>query len=99
MSHPFVDLATYVGRTDDAEVRRRLIDTYIDAWSGRHPDAALREAADLALVVGALYQIQTYRALLPTLMRGGADDGLVGGDVGWVKHALTYHDERLQGRL
>ena len=38
VSHPFVDLATYVGRTDDSDVRRRLINTYVEAWSGRHPD-------------------------------------------------------------
>ena len=34
--------------------------------------------------MGALYQAQTYRALLPTLMRNGADDGMAGGDVDWI---------------
>ena len=32
---------------------------------------ALREAVALGLVVGALYQLQTYRALLPTLIGNG----------------------------
>ena len=39
-------------------------------------EESLREAAALGLVVGALYQVQTYRALLPTLIGTGADDGL-----------------------
>ena len=90
VSHPFVDLATYVLRTDDSAVRRRLIDAYVESWSGLHSDAALREAADIALVVGSLFQIETYRALLPTLMRNGADDGLAEGDLGWVKHSLSF---------
>ena len=33
VSHPFVDLATYVFRTDDPAVRRRLVDAYVSAWS------------------------------------------------------------------
>ncbi len=96
VSHPFVDLATYVSRTEDSAVRRRLVDAYVGAWSGLYPYEALREAADLALVVGALYQIETYRTLLPTLMRNGADDGLATGDLGWIGHSLTFHEERLQ---
>jgi Ser/Thr protein kinase RdoA (MazF antagonist) len=89
VSHPFVDLATYVFRTSDLAVRRQLIDVYVGAWSAYGPDEALRDAAALGLVVGALYQVQTYRALLPTLMGGGADDDMVGADLGWMSRALT----------
>ena len=35
VSHPFVDLATYVFRTRDVSVRRRLVDAYVGAWSTR----------------------------------------------------------------
>jgi hypothetical protein len=58
-------------------------------------EASLREAAALGLVVGALYQVQTYRALLPTLIGNGADDGLAGADLDWIKRSLTRHEQGL----
>ena len=97
VSHPFVDLATYVFRTDDPAVRGRLADAYVSAWSTVSPDHTLREAATLALAVGALYQVQSYRALLPTLMGDGADDGLAGADLGWLKRSLMCHKMGLEG--
>ena len=63
------------------------------AWAAR---PSLHEAADLSLVVGALYQVDTYRALLPTLMGNGADDGLANGDLSWLKRSLTYHELGLE---
>ena len=95
VSHPFVDLATYVFRTQDVAVRRRLVDAYVGAWSTVGSEASLREAAALGLVVGALYQVQTYRALLPTLMGNGADDGLAGADLDWINRSLTRHEHGL----
>ncbi len=47
VSHPFVDLATYVFRTEDAAVRRRLVDAYVGAWAGVASEESLREAAAL----------------------------------------------------
>jgi Ser/Thr protein kinase RdoA (MazF antagonist) len=96
VSHPFVDLATYVFRSDDTAVRRRLVDAYVDAWSAVGPAKSLREAASLGLVVGALYQVQTYRALLPTLVGNGADAGLADADLSWVKRSLTRHEHGLE---
>jgi Phosphotransferase enzyme family len=95
VSHPFVDLATYVFRTENVSVRRRLVDAYVDAWSTMGSEEALREAAALGLVVGALYQVQTYRALLPTLIGNGADDGLAGADLSWIKRSLNRHEQGL----
>ena len=96
VSHPFVDLVTYVSRTEDIALRRRLIDAYVGAWSAMYPEEALRDAAALAPVVGALYQVQTYRALLPTLARRGADDGLAAGDLNWIKRSLTCFEHGLE---
>ena len=95
ISHPFVDLATYVFRSQDVSVRGRLVDAYVDAWSMVGSESSLREAAALGLVVGALYQVQTYRALLPTLIGNGADDGLAGADLDWLKRSLTRHEQGL----
>jgi hypothetical protein len=97
VSHPFVDLATYVFRTKDESVRRHLVDAYVRAWApGAASDESLREAAALGLVVGALYQVQSYRAILPTLMANGADDGLAGGDLYWIERSLTRHERGLE---
>jgi hypothetical protein len=95
VAHPFVDLATYVFRTEDVSVRHDLVDAYVAAWSAGGVDEPWREAAALALVVGTLYQVQTYRALLPTLMRNGADDDLADADLDWINRTLTRHEHGL----
>jgi hypothetical protein len=43
VSHPFVDLATYVFRTNDRAVRRRLVDAHVSAWSTVSSEQSLRE--------------------------------------------------------
>lgn len=96
VSHPFVDLATYVFRTRDETLRRRLVDAYVGAWAPVASEKSLREAAGLGLVVGALYQVQSYRAILPALMADGADDGLAGGDLNWIERSLTRHERGLE---
>ncbi|HET6987459.1 MAG TPA: aminoglycoside phosphotransferase family protein [Kribbella sp.] len=95
LSHPFVDLATYVFRSQDVSVRQGLVDAYVDAWSTMGSEASLRDAAALGLVVGALYQVQSYRALLPTLIGNGADDGLADADLHWIERSLTRHEQGL----
>jgi hypothetical protein len=96
VSHPFIDLATYVFRTQDIATRRDLIDAYVAAWSTEGSDESLREAAALGLVVGALYQVQTYRALLPTLMGNGADDDMADADLDWINRSLTRHEQGVE---
>jgi Ser/Thr protein kinase RdoA (MazF antagonist) len=95
VSHPFLDLATYVFRTRDVSVRRRLVDAYIAAWSTHASEESIREATGLSLVVGALYQVQTYRDLLPRLMGNGADDDLAGADLDWINRSLTRDQQGL----
>jgi aminoglycoside phosphotransferase (APT) family kinase protein len=91
ISHPFVDLATYLPRTTDLSVRRHLLETYLEAWKDQLPADLLQEAGRLAIVVGSLYQVQTYRVLQPTL-QGGMFDG---SDVRWMKRSI----ERLRHGL
>ena len=88
VSHPLMGLASYVFRIDNPAVRRRLVAAYVGAWSGVGHEQSLREAVPLGLLVGALYQTQTHRALLPTLMGNGTDDGLAGSDLSWIKRSL-----------
>jgi Ser/Thr protein kinase RdoA (MazF antagonist) len=95
VSHPFVDLATFVFRTRDIAVRHGLVDAYVAAWSNGGSEESLREAAALGLVVGALYQVQSLRALLPTLMANGADDDMADADLDWINRTLTRHEQGL----
>ena len=96
ISHPAVDLATYVFRTPDLAVRRGMVEAWVAAWSPGADEQEVREAADLGLVVGAFYQVQTYRSLLPTLAADGADDGLAGDDVDWISRTLDRHERGLE---
>ena len=89
VSHPFIDLATYVFRTKDRGVRRQLMDSYLASWQGLLPERELAEAGRLALVVGALNQVQTYRMLIPTLMSG---DVMANADVSWVERTLARRE-------
>lgn len=92
VSHPFVDLATYVSRTDDVAVRRQLLDAYVEAWSPHLDRLSLLNATSLGMVVGALYQVMTYRTLLATMPKSGADAGLIGADISWLKRSLTWQE-------
>lgn len=96
VSHPFIDLVTYVMRTKDEGVRPQLMDTYLERWSDVLTSADLAEAGRLALVVGALHQVQTYTLLVPTAMP--ADRGsLAGGDVQWMRRALSRLSAGISG--
>ena len=72
IGHPFLDLATYVGRTRDVAMRRACVDAYLAAWSGvLQPDEA-EEAVTLGLPLGALHQVESYRRIVA----GVAEDDL-----------------------
>ena len=67
ISHPFVDLAEYVRHLPTAAERRRMVDAYLEPWSAGYERAALERAAADAPAVGAVYQVDTYLALVPAL--------------------------------
>jgi hypothetical protein len=64
IGHPFLDLVTYVGRTADVATRRACIDAYVAAWSDVLRPDALEEAVLLALPLGALHQVESYRRIV-----------------------------------
>lgn len=66
LGHPFQDLATYLNRTEDVGLRRRLLDAYLAGWPDV-PRAELDEAARLGLIVGSLPQVESYRRIIESL--------------------------------
>ena len=49
------------------------------------------------MIVGSVYQVQTFRVLIPTLMNHGADDDLADGDLSWIRRTLTRVERGLDG--
>jgi hypothetical protein len=95
VGNPFVDLATFLVRTRDLDLRRRLVAAYVTAWDGFAGRAQLDEAARLAMTVGSVYQVATYLALLPAL--DAPDRSMFeGADVGWAKRALDALEHGLE---
>lgn len=97
VSHPFVDLATFVPRSEDPDVRRTLIEAYVDAWAPVSPRETLLEAAAVGMIVGALYQVMTYRTLLATMPNDGRDAGLHGADISCIKRSVQWQENYLLG--
>ena len=90
IGHPFVDLVTTVIRTDDVAVRRRLAEAYLSAWPEVSRDDR-EEVAGLAMVVGSLYQVQSYLAILDSIDPVETLD-LEGADLGWLGRARRALD-------
>lgn len=67
IGHPFIDLPVFLTRTASLELRRQIRDAYLELWFAWLPAADLEATVDLAMVVGSLYQVATYLALLPAL--------------------------------
>jgi phosphotransferase family enzyme len=59
----FLDLGVVLFTSQAAEVGGSLVDAYLEPWAGVRPEADLRRAAQLAEVLGCVYQSQSYRAI------------------------------------
>ena len=88
VSHPFLDLAVFVTRPKDHAVRRALRATYLAAWADLLAPADLEEAGDLAILVGTLYQVDSYLPLLASL-EPDARRGLDGAAASWARAAIA----------
>ncbi len=89
IGHPFLDLVTYVGRTADVAARRACVDAYLEAWSDVADRAVLEEAVELALPLGALHQVESYRRILAGLAEDDRWD-LAEAGPSHAEHALQW---------
>jgi Phosphotransferase enzyme family len=85
IGHPFLDLATYVCRTADVVARQACVDAYSAAWSDVLQPAELEEAVLLALPLGALHQVESYRRIVA---------GVAADDVGDMAEAGPHYAEQ-----
>lgn len=97
VGHPFVDVVTYVTRAKDPVLRQSMIDRYLALWQTDMPGADLNEVGRLSLVVGSLYQAQTYWDLIPTVMPDDRGQ-LHNGDIEWLRRAQRFASEGVMGK-
>ena len=97
VAHPYLDLVTYVGRSEDLEVRQELMRRYLTKWDSQLHEPALTELTGLSLVVGALHQVHTYSQLIPTLMPEDVGH-LRDGDIEWIRRAMRLANEGLRAK-
>jgi hypothetical protein len=92
ISHPFTDLAVYAMRADDVAIRRANRDAYLARWADHLDPASLTEAGELAIVVGTLYQVDSYLRILESLDPDDLWDlGMAIGS--WARAAVASLDE------
>jgi phosphotransferase family enzyme len=88
ISHPFLDLAVYATRPDDLAIRRVIRDAYLARWAGHASAADLAEAGELAIVVGSLFQVDSYIRILSSLDPDDRGD-LTGAAGSWARAAVA----------
>jgi hypothetical protein len=93
IGHPFTDLATWLDRVDPA-ARRPMLDVWLACWADTAPRAELEEVVRLALPVGALHQVESYRRIIESL-EPGPDWGLARGGPSFARWALAWLDDGL----
>lgn len=85
VGHPFLDLATYVGRTRDVAARQACVDAYLAVWSDVQERHVVEEAVRLALPLSAIHQVESYRRIVA---------GVAADDVGDMAEAGPHYAEQ-----
>ena len=70
LAHPFLDLLPFLRRRpkeEAPEVRIRLRDAYLDAWSAYGSPELLAEAFEMAQILASVYQALSYAAITANL--------------------------------
>jgi hypothetical protein len=95
VGHPFIDLVPYVFRARDVAVRRAMVDAYLAQWSDVSSREQLQQAAALALPLGCLYQVVSYRAIFAGLDPDDLDD-MHDADIDWLDRTLRALDQGIE---
>jgi len=94
IGHPFLDLVTYVGRTRDVATRRACVDAFLAAWSDVLEPDVFEEAVALALPLGALHQVESYRRIVAGVAEDDLWDMAEAGP-SYAEQALAWLDNGL----
>ena len=87
VSHPFLDLVTFVEERSPISQDKRLTDAYLAEWEEYASPADLRRALELADELGALHQTMT-SLHLPDHLSGPSRDSMFRGAVWWLQQLL-----------
>jgi len=87
VSHPFLDLVTFVEERSPLSMDPRLKDAYLAEWEEYASPADLRRALELAEELGALHQTMT-SLHLPDHVSGPSSEAMVRGAVWWLRRLL-----------
>jgi hypothetical protein len=88
LSHPFLDLVTFVEDRSASSSDPRVLDAYFAEWEEFAPPADLRRAASLANEIGALHQVMTHVHLVDHA-GGPTYESLVQGGLWWMRRLLV----------
>jgi hypothetical protein len=87
VSHPFLDLVTFVEKRSPLSTDPRVQDAYLAEWEAYASPADLRRALVLAEQLGALHQLMT-SLYLPGHLSGPTAESMIRGAVNWLRALL-----------
>ncbi|MDX6264538.1 MAG: hypothetical protein QOH84_6226, partial [Kribbellaceae bacterium] len=88
VSHPFLDLVTFVEKRSPISTDPRLKDAYLAEWEAYASPASLRRALELAEELGALHQTMT-SLHLSDHVSGPSAGAMVRGAVWWLRGLIS----------
>ncbi|MFC9690227.1 phosphotransferase [Kribbella sp. NPDC056951] len=84
LSHPFLDLVTFVEKRSPLSMDDRVRDAYLEEWTEYAPMADLRRALELAHQLGALHQVMTSLHLMHNVT-GPDRESMTRGAFWWLR--------------
>ncbi|MEV6417425.1 aminoglycoside phosphotransferase family protein [Kribbella sp. NPDC051718] len=88
VSHPFLDLVTFVEKRSPLSTDQRVKDAYLAEWEAYASPEALRRALKLAEELGALHQTMT-SLYLPDHLSGPSAEAMVRGATWWLRGLIS----------
>ncbi|MFB6724159.1 phosphotransferase family protein [Kribbella sp. NPDC056345] len=84
VSHPFLDLITFLEKRSPLSMDPRVVDAYLAEWTDYAPPADLRRALELAGKLGPLHQLMTSLHLHANLT-GPDQESMLRGAESWLR--------------